>query len=234
MKQGITFWALLTLFVSLTASSWADTWKDRLKAELESTYVVSKRAALAPDRITKQGTVLIVKQGGITADLSSDATFSVTKVKYGGDIKEGGGFILFDAKTKSRVFKEGEKVYIIDIDVGDDKVMLKLLTCEMFDVVEKGTTKQKRYKGAIKFEFPKGYLDTLSLVALKAVIDPVVVKESESEEIQTKSISLGQTPEEVEAILGKPEKIVDLGSKITYIYKDLKVIFVDGKVSDVQ
>ena len=30
------------------------------------------------------------------------------------------------------------------------------------------------------------------------------------------------------------EKIIDLGSKKTYLYKDLKVIFIDGKVSDVQ
>jgi len=27
---------------------------------------------------------------------------------------------------------------------------------------------------------------------------------------------------------------VDLGPKVTYVYKDMKVVFVDGKVSDVQ
>jgi hypothetical protein len=34
--------------------------------------------------------------------------------------------------------------------------------------------------------------------------------------------------------IGKPEKIVDLGAKQIYVYKDLKVTFVSGKVSDVQ
>jgi hypothetical protein len=38
----------------------------------------------------------------------------------------------------------------------------------------------------------------------------------------------------VQAAMGKPEKIVHLGSKQIYLYKDLKVTFVNGKVSDVQ
>jgi hypothetical protein len=51
---------------------------------------------------------------------------------------------------------------------------------------------------------------------------------------QTKTVALGQTMAEVEAILGKPETIVNLGTKVIYNYKGMKVIFVDGKVSDVQ
>jgi hypothetical protein len=48
------------------------------------------------------------------------------------------------------------------------------------------------------------------------------------------TISLGQTTAEVIAIFGQPQKIVNLGAKQTYYYKDLKVIFTGGKVSDVQ
>jgi len=47
-------------------------------------------------------------------------------------------------------------------------------------------------------------------------------------------IQLGQTPDDVTAALGQPEKIVDLGKKQIYVYKDLKVTFMNGKVSDVQ
>lgn len=47
------------------------------------------------------------------------------------------------------------------------------------------------------------------------------------------TISLGQTIAEVEAINGKPDKIIDLGAKKIYVYKDLKITFTDGKVSDV-
>jgi hypothetical protein len=48
------------------------------------------------------------------------------------------------------------------------------------------------------------------------------------------TISLGQSIAEVEAINGKPDKIIDLGAKKIYVYRDLKITFTDGKVSDVQ
>ncbi len=48
------------------------------------------------------------------------------------------------------------------------------------------------------------------------------------------NIEKGMTPDQVEAALGKPDKKVNLGSKQLYIYKDMKVTFLNGKVSDVQ
>jgi len=48
------------------------------------------------------------------------------------------------------------------------------------------------------------------------------------------SIEKGMTPDQVQAAIGKPDKMVNLGSKQIYVYKDLKVTFVNGKVSDVQ
>jgi hypothetical protein len=47
-------------------------------------------------------------------------------------------------------------------------------------------------------------------------------------------IQLGQSIDDVVAALGQPEKIVDLGPKKIYVYKDLKITFANGKVSDVQ
>jgi hypothetical protein len=35
-------------------------------------------------------------------------------------------------------------------------------------------------------------------------------------------------------MLGQPEKIVNLGAKQIFVYKDLKVTFINGKVVDVQ
>ncbi|MFZ3214834.1 MAG: hypothetical protein WA192_02135 [Candidatus Acidiferrales bacterium] len=49
-----------------------------------------------------------------------------------------------------------------------------------------------------------------------------------------KTIALGQTIDQVVGILGQPQKIVNLGSKQMYFYPDMKVIFTNGKVSDVQ
>ncbi len=48
------------------------------------------------------------------------------------------------------------------------------------------------------------------------------------------SIEKGMTPDQVADAMGQPEKKVTLGIKQIYYYKDMKVIFMNGKVSDVQ
>jgi hypothetical protein len=50
----------------------------------------------------------------------------------------------------------------------------------------------------------------------------------------TSTIRLGQTLEEVTAILGPPEKQILLGAKTIFVYRDVKVVFVEGKVADVE
>ena len=67
---------------------------------------------------------------------------------------------------------------------------------------------------------------------LRKAIGEVVASEATAS--APKSIELGQTLAQVEAILGKPEAIAKLGAKTIYTYKNLKVVFTDGKVSDVQ
>ncbi len=47
-------------------------------------------------------------------------------------------------------------------------------------------------------------------------------------------ISLGQTVDQVTAALGTPQKVVKAGTKEIYVFKDLKVTFVKGKVTDVE
>jgi hypothetical protein len=51
---------------------------------------------------------------------------------------------------------------------------------------------------------------------------------------QPVSIEKGMTTDQVEAAMGQPDKKVNLGTKQIYYYKDMKVIFMSGKVSDVQ
>ena len=49
-----------------------------------------------------------------------------------------------------------------------------------------------------------------------------------------KSISLGETKEQVAAIFGTPQKVAKLGAKEIHYYPDMKVVFVNGKVTDIQ
>ena len=48
------------------------------------------------------------------------------------------------------------------------------------------------------------------------------------------SVDVGQTIDQVTAALGTPLKVVNLGAKKIYVFKDMKVTFLNGKVSDVQ
>ncbi len=50
----------------------------------------------------------------------------------------------------------------------------------------------------------------------------------------TKTVSLGQSPDQVVGILGQPEKIIKLNAKQVYVYKDMKLTFVGSKLTDVQ
>jgi hypothetical protein len=65
-----------------------------------------------------------------------------------------------------------------------------------------------------------------------------VVDQSASVAGQTGSgpvtISLGQRIDEVVATQGQPQKVVNLGNKQIYVYPDIKITFVDGRVTDVQ
>lgn len=49
-----------------------------------------------------------------------------------------------------------------------------------------------------------------------------------------KTIEKGETKDQVAAILGAPTKVVKLGTKEIDVYPDMKVTFVNNKVSDVQ
>jgi hypothetical protein len=58
--------------------------------------------------------------------------------------------------------------------------------------------------------------------------------QQDQQQAEPQTIEKGMTPDEVTNALGKPDKIVNLGTKQLYIYKDMKITFVNGKVSDVQ
>jgi hypothetical protein len=45
---------------------------------------------------------------------------------------------------------------------------------------------------------------------------------------------MGQSIQDVVASLGQPKQAIDVGPKKIYVYKDLKITFLNGKVSDVQ
>ena len=48
------------------------------------------------------------------------------------------------------------------------------------------------------------------------------------------AIAAGQTIPQVVAVLGYPKSVVDLGVKKIYVYNDMKITFIAGRLSDVR
>ena len=49
-----------------------------------------------------------------------------------------------------------------------------------------------------------------------------------------RTIQLGQTVQQVTAVLGEPDVVVNLGDRVMYVYPNLKITFTAGRVTDVQ
>ena len=207
--------------------------RSALEEALKSKYELTK-TGIDRVRITQPGTILVIQKEGISGDLSSDMSFLNNKVRNG-QVAQAGGFgaIMQDKKT-SRTLKVGDKVYVFKIEVKDDQVRYFIITGDTYDVSVHGSTRQTRYKALLSFELGKEFLDSASVDDVKKVADAIIAPEAEVKAASTKSVELGQTPQQVEAILGRPDKIVNLGAKKIYVYKDMKIVFVDEKVADVQ
>jgi hypothetical protein len=153
-----------------------------------------------------------------------------------------------------RAFPVGDKVYVskLDVDTKKDSIMFVTVECGACN----GVDQTSAYKAAVSFQFAKGYLATASVPDVEDTIAKVFAIDTGTAETQPAQpapqqeqpaqaeqappqappaqIQLGQTIDEVVAALGQPERIANVGSKKIYVYKDLKVTFVNGKVSDVQ
>ncbi len=73
-----------------------------------------------------------------------------------------------------------------------------------------------------------------AMPAQAAPQQPAAQDQPPQQQAEPASIDKGMTPDQVEAALGKPDKKVTLGPKMIYYYKDMKIIFMNGKVNDVQ
>lgn len=225
-----------------------------LAEQLKAQYRVTKTGADSFGfGILEAGTVLVIQKGGILGVPPDNATTAAATYKDG-DLHPPGAMARMILGKVTRYFQVGEKVYIRKLDVNQksDKVTFSIFECDSCN----GFTQPASYKSEVVFDFPKGYLGTAGIGQVGDVINQVLsidtgtdntqqpqvppvqqtppVQGNQVAQAQPPTIQLGQTVDEVVAILGQPVTIVNLGSKVIYSYKDLKITFTNGKVSDVQ
>ena len=148
-----------------------------------------------------------------------------------GQLSQATGFTAaFGGSTgHSRTLAPDEKVYVTQITVKRDAVLMELLTVNVTTLAEGQGT---RYRAELNVKLPG--LDSMTPEDVKKTIDTVVADPATASAVESKTIKLGMSPDEVKKTLGNPDKIVDLGPKQVYVYKDMKVVFLNSQVSDVQ
>jgi hypothetical protein len=221
------------VFALFPFSSRANDEKNALKEALEAKYGLTK-VSWDKVRVTDPGPVYVMKAEGVNADRATDMTTLVNKV-VDGHVQQPKGFgaSMFSKQT-TKQFKPGDRLYLTKIDIKDEGLVLWFISTETSDFSEKGSTKQTRYRAVLGFEVPKTSMEPSQVGEIEKIINPIVQLETDAQAANTKTVELGQTPDQVKTAVGAPDKVIKLGAKEVYVYKDMKVVFVDGKVSDVQ
>ena len=139
-----------------------------------------------------------------------------------GQLTQATGFTAaFGGKTSnSRTLSPNEKVYVTQITVRKDSVLMELLTT---DVTTLGDGRGTRYRAELNVKLPG--LDTMTPDDVKKVIDTVLTDPATASAVETKTVKLGMSPDEVKKSLGNPDKIMDLGAKQVFVYKDMLALF---------
>jgi hypothetical protein len=227
-----------------------------LAGQLKSQYKIAKVGMDSSGwSVTEPGTVLVIQKGGILGVPPANLTIATATFKDG-ELHGPGGFVTATLAKVSRLLNIGEKVYIFKMDISakSDKISLFIIECDACNNVQQPSA----YKALLVFQFPKGYLDKADASQVEDVITQVLAPDSgsgsgdqqqappqqqpaQAQQPATNqpdsaplTVQIGQTMDQVKAILGPPEKTFDVGKKQIYVYKDVKITFVDGKVADVQ
>ena len=254
--------------------------EDQLKAQYTLVKMGEDSSGTA---VVEQGTVLVIKKGGILGVPYSDQSILSTKYENGtvhspnALMSKGLGWGLGRiGKTQTtQFFQANSKVYPskLAVNLPKDQVVVGIVDCDSCNNVSPTTF----FKADVVFQFPKGTLASMNppqvedaMAGLLAIDDSADQGNGQGGDQQggngngngngndqgnnaggggdngggaqaqqappppPQQIDKGQTPAQVKAALGEPEKIVNLGAKQIYVYKDLKVTFLNGKVSDVE
>ncbi len=153
--------------------------------------------------------------------------------------------------SNARALPAGERVYVTNLDVNPNKdnISFHVVECDPCN----GVSQPSSFQGEVIFQFPKGSLANPSVSEIEDTIAKVFTidtlgRRAEAQGVAAQvgqtaaaaaqaapaQIQLGQSVDDVVAALGQPEKIVDLGAKKIYVYRDLRITFTNGKVSHIE
>ena len=225
-----------------------------LQEQLVAQYQVAKvKADSSGYGVVDPGTLLTIQKSGVLA--VPWRAMALCPAKYQDNaFHPSVGFCAGMLKDVSRYFQKGEKVYPtkIDVNLNKAKVSCTVVACDSCS----GTNPATSMKGEVVFQFAKGYLEKAGVGDVEDAIGKVFLisddnqqndnqnqgngssqqppQQQEAQQSEPATVQLGMTTDQVQSILGKPQKIFNVGAKQIYVYQDVKVTFQNGKVADVQ
>ncbi len=249
-----------------------------LADQLQAQYTLVKMGAdTSGTEVVDQGTILVIKKGGILGVPYSDRTVLTTKYEGGtvhspSSLMTEGRKRLFGhfSQTQSEgqtthLFAAGDKVYPskVEVNLAKDSVTIGIIACDTCNKTDPPTYN----KAQVLFQFPAGTLAKADPSKVEDKIAELLAVDDSGDQggngqqggngnsndqqggnqaggegqaqqqgppPEPAQIEKGQTPDQVIAAIGQPDKKINLGAKQIYVYKDIKVTFLNGKVSDVQ
>jgi hypothetical protein len=253
MRKGIlAVFCAFFLLASLVWVPWAHGQDRDPKAEIQqklnSQFILTKTTADRSDIITAGSVVVLQKDGLLMYSISNlippQSTYKNGKITRNPFVQ--------------RNFAAGEEFWVTKVDVRDDGVIFRLYNDSYDDVRYWGELKVGFPKNSIPAadDLLKAIAEVLTVQpndnadenasqqapeqapepALEQALAPIAPPPppGDTPPPPPKTISLGQTRDEVVAIFGPPQKVVKLSTKEMLYYPDMKVTLVEDKVTDVQ
>ena len=241
---------VVTILLASMATAQTVTLQEQLNAQYKLVKMGSDSGGIA---VVEPGTLLAVQKGGVLS--VPWKAMAVCPAKFqDNSLHPSVGFCAGMVKSVSKYYQVGDKVYPTKIDVNLEKAKISfaVVACDSCNGVNPPTS----MKGEVVFQFAKGYLEKANAGEVEDTIGQVFAISDQDQQGQgndagqqqqggqqpapqeqqaePQTVQLGMTTDQVQAVLGKPEKIFNVGAKQIYVYKDVKVTFLNGKVSDVQ
>lgn len=255
--------AAVVLMCAAAVFAQDDAPKSAIEQRLKAQFALTKLTADRRDIVTPGSVVVLQKDGlqmcSTDAKVPITNTYKGGKISWNFGAKMAWNAAVGMSGQKASVlpqrkFVTGEKFWITGYQVSGDNVTLTFVSDPFDDI---------RYAGQLKFPAPKGsslsadeVMKMISEVltadnssqnasaapeqsaaaAPQPAFQPVEPPPPPSDAAPAgpKTIELGQTRSQVVEILGTPQKIANLGNKEIDYYPDMKVVFIKGKVTDVQ
>lgn len=249
------FVAVVLAIVALAsfAAAQAVTLQEQLNAEYKPVQMAGNGSV-----VVEPGTLLTVQKGGIISVPWKAVVHCAAKFQDN-TLHPSVGFCAGMMKSVSQYLQKGNKVYPLKLEVNLDKakISFQVVSCDSCNGVDPASG----MKGEVVFQFAKGYLEKANAGEVEDLIGQVFAisnddqqaqgvdsgqqgnqqasqqapaQQQQEQQAEPQTIQLGMSPDQVQGAMGKPEKIFNLGAKQIFVYKDVKVTFLNGKVSDVQ